>query len=458
MVTSQKFARFILVILSSLALGSCEKKEEEAPAPPPAKKYALDVLKGTRQVDTIGHYTHDSVVVRFRYGTRPLPYHQLLFDFETCKGATVPLISSGTNTNRAGRGGTPWRLTSQEGQQQIRVRAYDSLGVVRIDTLLAIQVVRPTGRGWHPAACLPSPAKAFYQYPNGRLLAGLANDFPLYSDDNGQTWQPHPFVSPASTIYKFMAAGPSELLVWADTPLSFDTEIYYSADNGQTWQMRPNAADAPNQEHGAVLYTKAGRLLVGASYNGLFYSDDKGLSWTKAPMPVGAFNVAPFHHLTEDAAGRLYVFDFNSRLYRSTTGGTSWELLGAPSDKGSDLLADPASGALYLTTNYGGIFRSMNQGTTWQQVYQIAETRGDARLISSIFKANGAFYFTTGGQGLVRTLDFTTFTYPTRFADGTVWGGKSEYASFVTSSGALLTGGRRGYLYSPDATYYNLRP
>nr|WP_262904590.1 sialidase family protein [Hymenobacter lucidus] len=338
----------------------------------------------------------------------------------------------------------------------MRILAYDSLGAVRIDTFVTATAVRPT-RGWHPAACLPSPALSFYQYPTGRLLAGLAHNYPHYSDDNGQTWQPLPFVARNSSIYKIMPAGPNELLVWASTPQSFDREIYYSADNGQTWQMRRRGTPAPGQEYGAVHYTRAGRLLVGASYDGLFYSDDKGLSWTKAPMPVGAFNVAPFHHLTEDAEGRLYVFDFNSRLYRSTTGGTSWELLGVPSDRGTDLLADPATGALYLTTGYGDIFRSATQGSSWQRVYQAPEGTSNSRVIYSIFKAGGAFYFTQGGPGLVRTPDFQSFTYPTRFANGAAWGGRSEYASFVTASGALLTGGYRGG-YLPDATFYNLRP
>jgi photosystem II stability/assembly factor-like uncharacterized protein len=452
-ITSRKFARFIVVIASSLALGSCEKKEEE-PVPPPAPKYVLEVLKGNQQTDTIGHVAHDSVEVRFQLGTRWLPYHRLRFETGACNAAS-PILTE-LSTDRAGRGGAVWRLTSQEGQQQMRILAFDSLGTVRIDTIITATAVRPVS-GWHPAACLPGPALAFYQYPTGRLLAGLAHEYPHYSDDNGVTWRPLPFVDRNSTIYKIMPAGPGELLVWAATPQSFDREIYYSPDNGQTWQMRRRGTPAPSQEYGAVLYTKAGRLLVGASFDGLFYSDNKGQNWTKVAMPSPASFSTPYRNLTEDASGRLFLFDFNSRLYRSTTGGTSWELLGSPSDHASDLLADPASGALYLTTYLGEVFRSTNQGATWQLVYQITEGGASARIISSIFKANGAFYLTVGGRGLVRTSDFNSFTYPTRFANGTTWGGKSDYASFVTANGTLLTGGNR-HRFTPDATYYNLRP
>src|SRR5690606_30395539 len=104
-------------------------------------------------------------------------------------------------------------------------------------------------------------------------------------------------------------------------------------------------------------------------------STDNGASWvqliTNMSNAITDFAISPGY----PADPTLYLSVYNDGLYRSTNGGTSWNLLPQPDT--------PTSFAVALSPNFvqdntlfiaengnsgGGVYRSTNRGNTWTDV------------------------------------------------------------------------------------------
>ncbi len=111
-------------------------------------------------------------------------------------------------------------------------------------------------------------------------------------------------------------------------------------------------------------------LLVTSQEGQLFRMD--GATWQVLPTPSGWGDVRDTISVTPD--GSIYLF--NGAIYRSTDGGTSWNLIGqAPATGGlfGDLSPSPVPNLLFIGATLPGpatneLYRSIDGGVNWSKV------------------------------------------------------------------------------------------
>lgn len=97
-------------------------------------------------------------------------------------------------------------------------------------------------------------------------------------------------------------------------------QLYRSINGGATWQTRGPAQSVATYGNGSywdyeIAFRPSGDLLLRCGPKGLWWSDDDGLTWTKATgLPAGAI-----HHMQIASNGTVFA-GTNSGLYRATNG------------------------------------------------------------------------------------------------------------------------------------------
>jgi photosystem II stability/assembly factor-like uncharacterized protein len=189
------------------------------------------------------------------------------------------------------------------------------------------------------------------------------------SDDGGRTWTAI-IEAPGGDSYSEIFADPrsGERIFAAALKATGATDIYRSLDGGVTWStiLTVSTRCVPSFAVGAgpdsLLLTCGTRLLRTA---------DAGLSWDEPATPFTE-NV----RLTSGPGGNLYAYSL-TRIFGSTTGGSSWTDAGAAPSACPGLLAlrvDPSHAAVLVAGTgllgaggfqCGGVFRSENGGASW---------------------------------------------------------------------------------------------
>ena len=248
----------------------------------------------------------------------------------------------------------------------------------------------------------------------GRVYAGTKPAALLVSDDDGRTFTEvtglteHPSASgwvpgAAGLVLHTIIADPADPdALWIGIS---SAGVFASTDAGRTWQRRNDLADpagvAPSEHpagpsegqvglcvHHIVRAPGAGRRLYQQNHQGVWRSDDDGLTWhdVTAGLP-SAFGFPIRVHprdpqtvwtlpLNGDMAGR-YPPDAAAAVWRSRDAGATWaaQREGLPQQacfftvlrQGmSGDTRDPAG--VYFGTNSGSVFASRDEGETWQEI------------------------------------------------------------------------------------------
>jgi len=149
--------------------------------------------------------------------------------------------------------------------------------------------------------------------------------------------------------------------------------IFETTDGGQTWTPLYGFEldDIPNSWQRSVLTTLPdadgqGRLVMGTSNFGLWFSDDDGATWELAASPFGdpreedAPIQPPIRAFIKDPTGTLVALADGHGLVVSDDGGATWAD-GPPSlqlaNSQALFLAEAEDGSLLLPTYGGGIYR-----------------------------------------------------------------------------------------------------
>lgn len=149
-------------------------------------------------------------------------------------------------------------------------------------------------------------------------------------------------------------------------------------------------------------------------WNGLYYSDNGGLTWHKAHAQLGAGNGpwSAVYAITQDVDGFLYISANNGNVFRSMDKGDTWQqvssLPGVSADTPWSLVAHPMEpGTIYAGTFGYGVFVSNDYGFTWKELtgnsFLLANKAG--HIFDLEFDPDMRTLFAGTGKGVYRLDD-----------------------------------------------------
>ncbi|MCA9983820.1 MAG: hypothetical protein KDE59_05990, partial [Anaerolineales bacterium] len=147
-------------------------------------------------------------------------------------------------------------------------------------------------------------------------------------------------------------------------------------DGGETWTEITKNPGLPGDVWGkaavAASPAKPGRVwaLIENKKGGMYRSDDYGDSWSMVSDKTDLLSRAWYYtHVTADPQDGDTVYVNNLRLWKSTDGGRTYDMIGTPHGDNHDLWIDPADNSRMIQGNDGGANVSYNAGTTWSTIY-----------------------------------------------------------------------------------------
>ncbi len=138
-----------------------------------------------------------------------------------------------------------------------------------------------------------------------------------------------------------------------------DNVIYKSDDFGLHWYLSDSNAYLPN--------IKFGDRLIRGSVNGIYVSDNGGVSWNQSSAGLKSSYI----YFTKSFKNNLYAFDYAlERLVRSIDNGLIWNI-----PIGLDNRFQMLSSNIYLSdsisfiTHFKGVYKSTDLGNNWSNVF-----------------------------------------------------------------------------------------
>ncbi len=224
----------------------------------------------------------------------------------------------------------------------------------------------------------------------GRLLAGLWTGLAV-SDDDGLSWQrlDLPFGVPHSNA---LLATPDAL--WLATA----TGLYRWDEAEQGWQAAPFRFPAGGLLSLAHLDPRGeprrtAPMFAGTGGNGIYRSDDGGLTWTKpSPETFGVPRIA----INPIDPEQVFLLASWERPYESRDGGLTWGDRWTGFDLTTEtvsLAIDPTNPQIVYVGAEEGLYRSID-GAAWELV---APSLADVSILSLLPQSDGLLIGTTRG-------------------------------------------------------------
>lgn len=234
------------------------------------------------------------------------------------------------------------------------------------------------------------------------IMGGSSNGFISRSVDSGKTWSyKSNLFSGQYNYYETAAYIPGSRTIVVATSQG----VYKSNDLGLTFT---NITSPRNISiNGFALDSKptdiSKQMIAAWSYNNNFLiSEDAGKIWTQATLDYNSY----FSQVTI-AEGVIYSIPDQARLFKSTDAGKSWQQINLPYYYGSRALCAFDKDNLVIQS-YRNIFYSSDGGNTWKQT----PFPGNCYLNESSMPApgviisGGAYSDSTGNRGIIyRTTD-----------------------------------------------------
>jgi photosystem II stability/assembly factor-like uncharacterized protein len=264
------------------------------------------------------------------------------------------------------------------------------------------------GSTWLPAGLVPTvgvvahPTEAKVRY-GIRYASYDSQGFPLplflTSVDNGVTWTPVTTTGLTGIQYTSLNVDPASGRIFVGS----DEGLFASSDGGRSWERMPTL---PRTLVSGVAINSTGGSLVVATAFGVYGST----------FPAGTASLLDTHdaattieRIVADPGDPLRLFAStidaypNGRIFRSKTGGLSWERIDGPDLNVMRLLSADAAGDLYATHSGGaGLYRLRRDGQAFETLPNLLSP-GIYGMVADPTRAGTVYVIANGG--LLRTRD-----------------------------------------------------
>lgn len=204
--------------------------------------------------------------------------------------------------------------------------------------------------------------------------------------------------------------------------------LYKTTSGGASWQKFAT----PTPAYAIVVSPANNQILFGASYDGIYKSQDSGATWSLIPgSPVlnnyywyGYGNQRPLV-IDPGNAQKLYATS-DTAVYASSDGGATWQQLssGLSSSKIIGIsIVSSNSQIMYVATRDVGIYKTVNGGATWTPInnglpsleidHLAIDTTGGQYLYVTINNSTSGNYFYKSTDGGATWSSVTNYQYVT---------------------------------------------
>lgn len=216
-----------------------------------------------------------------------------------------------------------------------------------------------------------------------------------YSTDSGGSWTVTAPPAATITVMGIARSGNSIFMAGRNLLGAPMHGLLRSDDNGKNWTELTSGFDGTDAS--AIAFDSHGTVFSTAS--GIAYrSTDNGDHW--AQLSVGG---APIY-VAVDRQDIVYLITDADVLYRSTSGGEGWEMVGTTPHHFSAIVGN-RKGELYAASDGYGVFLSRDRGGSWTPVN---DSLHNLHVTSLALDSAGFLYAGTFGSGIFRSLRSTS--------------------------------------------------
>ncbi len=246
----------------------------------------------------------------------------------------------------------------------------------------------------------------------GRIYAA---DGKMYITTNaGRTW------SSAYTGFSSMLSGELKSISFTDdgtagTAVSVDGEqtyVYQGSNNGETWTKITDFATAP---YNTLHMSSASNGYIGGDKGILLRTTDGGENWTLVSNNL-TLDIRRLHFANQ-VTGAAILSD--KKLYVTSNKGQTWqrETMDLPAGENFVDMYSAGTSDVYLLSENGNVYKSVSGGLTWELYTQVSPG-GSALHSLSVRPGSGSVY--TGGE------------------DGKIWNNEGLLAGSRPGNGTIL--------------------
>ncbi len=215
----------------------------------------------------------------------------------------------------------------------------------------------------------PNPERGVYRSVDG----GASWDQVLFLNDS--TGAVSLAINPSNPDDIFAGMWRAERKPWTLISGGEDGGLYRSLDGGDTWSKVGGGLPQGVVGRVGVSISEANPRRIFAMIeaepgNGLYRSDDGGETWqfmTDDSRLTG--RAWYYHHVVADPNDENTVYVLNVRLYRSTDGGRTFDLIPVPHGDVHDLWVNPENPDIFVVGDDGGAVVTVNHGRTFSTMY-----------------------------------------------------------------------------------------
>jgi len=277
-------------------------------------------------------------------------------------------------------------------------------------------------------AMAPSSPNVLYasarQFPSGSHIYRSVN--------GGGTWE-----IVGNSIYAAgMAVSPVN---WQEVYTSAGGKGYYrSVDGGLSWEQigEEIPTDAWDYHRNIVIAPSAPHILVtGESVNfprPLYKSSNRGTSWSPLGNFAGSNMFIQSIVFDPKNSNTLYVGTPAPGPWKSTNGGSSWQLLGSGLQvSGWQIVIDPNNTQVLYAAGTGGVYKSTDGGASWTPLTSGVEGQSFERL--AIASADPLVLYAGSGAGLWKLTRTTIQDYGITINDAALFTNQTAVTLTLTA-------------------------